>query len=159
MTNHTSQQSAAATLRGLAPLVTHCIGTLGSAAMVAAASEIDRLRAEVERLTAERDTVPLPAPVLEVLRAAANPDLATGYRNAWANLRQALAALPPEIRAQVEGETPPPGSQAARDRGCICPVIDNHYGRGRPSSNGPQFIMTVGCPLHGGGSVTKGDAP
>lgn len=44
---------------------------------------------------------------------------------------------------------PNPGSKEAQDSGCICPVIDNHYGNGVPSSDGPLFWMTSECPLHG----------
>lgn len=43
---------------------------------------------------------------------------------------------------------PKPGSAEAQMRGCTCPVIDNHHGSGRPSSDGPVFIYTAGCPLH-----------
>lgn len=38
---------------------------------------------------------------------------------------------------------PNPGSDAALDRGCTCPVLDNGHGRG----NGP-FWITGGCPVH-----------
>lgn len=43
---------------------------------------------------------------------------------------------------------PKPGSTDAQMRGCTCPVIDNHYGKGRPGGKGTVFIYTVGCPLH-----------
>ena len=39
---------------------------------------------------------------------------------------------------------PHPGSDAARERGCICPVLDNGHGRGP----GP-FWINGDCPLHG----------
>lgn len=40
---------------------------------------------------------------------------------------------------------PTPGSPSARDRGCTCPVMDNHNGRG---VNG-QFWISEKCPVHG----------
>ncbi len=46
---------------------------------------------------------------------------------------------------------PNPGSQAAINRGCTCPVIDNHHGEGVPMSGGTQFWMTAGCPVHAPG--------
>ena len=42
-----------------------------------------------------------------------------------------------------------PGSDEARAAGCICPVWDNHYGRGRPMSGGVVFVKMLDCPLHG----------
>jgi hypothetical protein len=42
----------------------------------------------------------------------------------------------------------PPGSEVARLQGCLCPVIDNHYGAGRPSKNGPLFWINGRCPVH-----------
>lgn len=41
--------------------------------------------------------------------------------------------------------TPNPGSQAAIDQGCQCPVMDNHYGEGL--GNG-RFYINGECPLH-----------
>lgn len=38
---------------------------------------------------------------------------------------------------------PNPGSDAALDQGCTCPVLDNGHGRG----SGP-FWISGGCPLH-----------
>lgn len=40
---------------------------------------------------------------------------------------------------------PNPGTQEAQDKNCICPVIDNHYGKGRGDGN---FIYSMDCPLH-----------
>lgn len=40
---------------------------------------------------------------------------------------------------------PTPGSKEALDNGCICPVIDNHYGN---RSDG-RYWVDVRCPLHG----------
>ncbi len=53
--------------------------------------------------------------------------------------------------------TPNPGSQAALDRGCMCPVMDNGHGRGmyggavRTADDAPIFVFVADCPLHGGG--------
>jgi len=44
---------------------------------------------------------------------------------------------------------PNPGSPEAQEQGCTCPVLDNSYGAGVPSENGPLFWMTEDCPLHG----------
>jgi hypothetical protein len=41
-----------------------------------------------------------------------------------------------------------PGSKEALAAGCRCPVIDNHYGRGVPTGDGPVFWITEGCPVH-----------
>jgi len=38
---------------------------------------------------------------------------------------------------------PNPGSVEAYERGCICPILDNEYGRGR----GPWWY-NAGCPVH-----------
>lgn len=44
---------------------------------------------------------------------------------------------------------PNPGSDAAREQGCLCPILDNEYGRGFPGPGGlPQFWIVGGCPLH-----------
>lgn len=40
-----------------------------------------------------------------------------------------------------------PGSRAARDKGCYCPVLDNNVGRYAPwPPNG--WIIADGCPVH-----------
>ena len=44
-------------------------------------------------------------------------------------------------------ETPNPGSKAAIDAGCTCPVIDNEYGAGYMGMEG-VFIYSGGCKLH-----------
>lgn len=44
---------------------------------------------------------------------------------------------------------PPPGSGRAAAQGCLCPVIDNEYGHGRPGPNGGRvFVIIQGCPVH-----------
>lgn len=40
-----------------------------------------------------------------------------------------------------------PGSDTARNRGCRCPVIDNHYGRGWHGLRG-VYVRVEGCPVH-----------
>jgi len=49
---------------------------------------------------------------------------------------------------------PNPGSNEARARGCTCPVIDNHHGRGVPLPGGNKFWITGNCPVHDPGSIT-----
>jgi hypothetical protein len=39
-----------------------------------------------------------------------------------------------------------PGSEEAVLRGCSCPVMDNHYGRGY---GGGGFVYNMTCVLHG----------
>ena len=52
-----------------------------------------------------------------------------------------------------------PGSDAARDLGCRCPVLDNAHGRGAWGSEGPDavFWISESCKLHTGNpkSITK----
>ena len=43
---------------------------------------------------------------------------------------------------------PNPGSEEAWKRGCMCPGMDNGWGRGFPLRGELQFWITVGCPLH-----------
>lgn len=40
-----------------------------------------------------------------------------------------------------------PGSKDAVKRGCTCPQIDNHHGRGFQGKRGCH-IITAGCPVH-----------
>ena len=40
-----------------------------------------------------------------------------------------------------------PGSDKAIEKGCICPVVDNNYGRGYIIPG--QFVIVEDCPLHG----------
>jgi hypothetical protein len=49
---------------------------------------------------------------------------------------------------------PNPGSEEARKRGCICAVIDNHYGAGIVVDKDPVFWITAGCPVHAPRTVT-----
>ena len=54
-------------------------------------------------------------------------------------------------------DTPPPGSDAAVTRGCLCPRIDNARGRGyvRTGENGWLCVMVEECPLHGLGGKKR----
>lgn len=45
-------------------------------------------------------------------------------------------------------ERPAPGSNAAIDAGCICPVLDNAHGAGFPVRGETSWWITEGCPLH-----------
>lgn len=46
-----------------------------------------------------------------------------------------------------------PGSDEAVAAGCLCPIIDNAYGRGHSNwvddKGGPVFVYNDDCPLHG----------
>jgi hypothetical protein len=44
--------------------------------------------------------------------------------------------------------TPNPGSDAAIDAGCRCPVLDNGHGRGYMGIAG-LFVYVQSCPVHG----------
>jgi hypothetical protein len=45
---------------------------------------------------------------------------------------------------------PNPGSPEAVEKGCKCPVMDNHNGEGRPSDGyDKSFWINRNCPLHG----------
>jgi hypothetical protein len=50
---------------------------------------------------------------------------------------------------------PNPGSPEAVMRGCTCPQIDNHYGKGEPRKDGPTFWIAGNCQMH----ATAGKAP
>ena len=44
---------------------------------------------------------------------------------------------------------PNPGSDAAIKLGCLCPIVDNHYGRGVPMKDGTAaFWQNAVCPVH-----------
>ncbi len=57
----------------------------------------------------------------------------------------------------------PPGSRAAGEAGCQCPVVDNGYGLGlfRNRETGkPVFVIVADCPLHGlQDALTLADCP
>lgn len=46
-----------------------------------------------------------------------------------------------------EESLPNPGSPEARERGCICAVLDNCHGRFAPFPPDGWYI-TMGCPVH-----------
>lgn len=46
-------------------------------------------------------------------------------------------------------QKPNPGSSEARAQGCICPQIDNHYGKGFPRRGEQVWWQREDCPLHG----------
>lgn len=46
-----------------------------------------------------------------------------------------------------EESLPNPGSPEARERGCICAVLDNCHGRFAPFPPDGWYI-TMGCPAH-----------
>jgi len=53
-----------------------------------------------------------------------------------------------------------PGSQAARDNGCLCPVLDNEFGDAEATAG--MWVIVQGCPLHWnkldrGGKNAEGD--
>ena len=53
------------------------------------------------------------------------------------------------VETQIEQQmnsAPNPGSDAAVELGCTCPVLDNSHGTGYMGSG--QFWITEGCPLH-----------
>lgn len=53
-----------------------------------------------------------------------------------------------------------PGHPQSVADGCTCPVLDNAHGRGCGylSADGePVFIVTAGCPLHGGAEFFPDD--
>jgi hypothetical protein len=47
---------------------------------------------------------------------------------------------------EAELRAPNPGSDAGLLKGCICPVIVNHYGRGFGAP--PKFYINMNCPYH-----------
>jgi len=53
--------------------------------------------------------------------------------------------------AWQERGDPNPGTDDARKAGCLCPIIDNHYGMGARldmETGNPLFWIVDGCPLH-----------
>ncbi len=56
----------------------------------------------------------------------------------------------------TEPTQPNPGSVAARERGCSCPVLDNNFGNSPPLPDGAWYILMT-CPLHG--AVAGGASP
>ncbi len=54
-----------------------------------------------------------------------------------------------KLNSEDKEQTPNPGSDEARKRGCTCPVIDNNYGKGFPYGDEQCFYINTSCPLHG----------
>lgn len=50
--------------------------------------------------------------------------------------------------AAAPTEPPAPGSEAAIDAGCTCPIFDNAHGRGYFGQAG-IYVINASCPLHG----------
>lgn len=49
---------------------------------------------------------------------------------------------------EIPSEPPAPGSDAAIDKGCTCPVLDNAHGAG--CGKGPNlFWINADCSMHG----------
>ena len=46
-------------------------------------------------------------------------------------------------------KVPSPGSREARELGCSCAVMDNHYGEGFVWEGKRSFWVSDDCPLHG----------
>lgn len=43
----------------------------------------------------------------------------------------------------------PPGSGAAVEAGCVCPMVDNNYGRGIKNEKGRvEWLIDRDCPVH-----------
>ena len=59
----------------------------------------------------------------------------------------------------ASAETPKPGSRAAENLGCTCPIMDNARGRGA-YGDGERYgwWMSADCPLHGRPSPQEGEA-
>jgi hypothetical protein len=51
----------------------------------------------------------------------------------------------------MKDNIPNPGSKEATEKGCLCAIIDNHYGKGvRGDGEKYGWWQTSECPLHGG---------
>lgn len=48
------------------------------------------------------------------------------------------------------GNIPAPGSKEAIEMGCLCPVVDNNYGKGycRSPEGEILFCYNANCPVH-----------
>ncbi len=60
-------------------------------------------------------------------------------------IRKASPARNKQKCGQEKNSTLAPGSDAALDAGCRCPVLDNEHGRGMAPG---VFVMNEDCPLH-----------
>lgn len=60
------------------------------------------------------------------------------------------------LEDNLEQEFLPPGSDAALDAGCRCPVLDNGHGRGFPGKGGKtDYWINPTCELPGHGVPLK----
>ena len=50
---------------------------------------------------------------------------------------------------------PNPGSKEAQALGCLCPVLDNHYGVGILLKDGLTFWINLNCPVHAIGEMAR----
>lgn len=46
---------------------------------------------------------------------------------------------------EANNDTPPPGSDKARDKGCSCPVLDNGHGEGGHMGG---YTISGDCSIH-----------
>lgn len=46
-------------------------------------------------------------------------------------------------------DLPNPGSPEAVEKGCTCPIIDNHHGEGFPLEGIRTFWIEATCKMHG----------
>lgn len=53
-------------------------------------------------------------------------------------------------------DKPKPGTEDARQAGCICATMDNHYGKGR-YGDGEKYgwYIREGCPVHGAVTIER----
>ena len=75
-----------------------------------------------------------------------------GYAERDISLPLSCKLLGLGVSREMTEKQPNPGSPEAVEKGCKCPVMDNHAGEGfHMGDNGPMFWMVRSCPLHGNG--------
>lgn len=57
----------------------------------------------------------------------------------------------------MQKDIPAPGSDEAIELGCLCPRMDNGYGKGYMGIAG-QYVIVEGCPVHPMPSDAEGRA-
>lgn len=62
---------------------------------------------------------------------------------------------PQDPRLRMLNGRPTPGSDAAIERGCTCPVLDNCHGYGVGGHGSNLFWCNAACPFHGPRSTTE----
>ena len=55
---------------------------------------------------------------------------------------------------------PKPGSKEAKEQGCTCPILDNHYGEGycggvKDEKGHTVYVVNTDCPIHGEEATKK----